>query len=732
MRKLASLLIMIIVLVAAVPIHTYAAADRTAEVSAAASSLQFRNTALQVYPSVQIDMENPEYNLCRVEVFFKTAQNSSVYQLHGDTVSFYIKSSRDAEIAWVDKNASGDYEKGEEYAAAALADVNGAYVQNARLTRTGSVIFYIGSHIPGDFTVTVYTDKGGHAGLAIGSQASSVNKGDGTVILTPTTDNKGLYSLNGSGSSANPYEATAGADITLRARVRAGNYPLAEEPVTYKTYSKAGGYVEIGTEKTDEEGVALLDFETEKAGLYSFQAIANGQESEEVYIKFMADKPDAVEAKTEDRLVVPSRNITKIEFYVKDDNGNVIDSKGQDIVEFSITDEPEGSKYVGFQGRKAPSDMDGVAGFGFEPDVPGRYTVTCTLIGERESDSIDLDVVYFGKVTALAAALKNNGEDISSVKYTDSNNDGEPDEAGRLEVRLINKDGAAKLAAGSDLYNLSFAAADGEAVSIEANGAIIVKDKNYRGTIPVVIYDKNSQVSLNYNLKVSGTPAALKSSVKSDGKKALVTIQYMDAGGNDTYGSTGEELTVVVPAGVSVTELTDFDQTGKATFVLNAVEYKKYDFSVLTKDTRISKSFSVTFTPAVQEAPSSRNIIMFIGMKNYTQGGQAKISDVAPFIKDGRTFVAVRPIADAFGAAVDWNPSTQTVTLTRSDLLVTIVIGSNRITVVKDGKTSVITADVPAFITSEGRTVLPFRAVGDAFGASVSYDDVTKAVSYAL
>ncbi len=38
-------------------------------------------------------------------------------------------------------------------------------------------------------------------------------------------------------------------------------------------------------------------------------------------------------------------------------------------------------------------------------------------------------------------------------------------------------------------------------------------------------------------------------------------------------------------------------------------------------------------------------------------------------------------------------------------------------------------ADVPAFI-EDGRTVLPFRAVGNAFGATVDYDEVTQSVTY--
>jgi hypothetical protein len=86
-------------------------------------------------------------------------------------------------------------------------------------------------------------------------------------------------------------------------------------------------------------------------------------------------------------------------------------------------------------------------------------------------------------------------------------------------------------------------------------------------------------------------------------------------------------------------------------------------------------------------------------------------------------------VAEAFGAQIGWNEATQTVTLSRPDITVTIVIGSNAVTVVKDGVTTTVTADVAAFI-KDGRTVLPFRAVGEAFGATVNYDAATQSVSY--
>jgi hypothetical protein len=128
------------------------------------------------------------------------------------------------------------------------------------------------------------------------------------------------------------------------------------------------------------------------------------------------------------------------------------------------------------------------------------------------------------------------------------------------------------------------------------------------------------------------------------------------------------------------------------------------------------------------------SVTMFIGSTGYVVNGVPMISDVAPFIKDGRTFVAVRPLANAFGVApenIGWDEVTGTVTLTRDDITVTIVIGSNDIEVVQDGVISTVTADVPAFIEN-GRTVLPFRAVGEAFGATVSWDEATQSVTYEL
>lgn len=54
-------------------------------------------------------------------------------------------------------------------------------------------------------------------------------------------------------------------------------------------------------------------------------------------------------------------------------------------------------------------------------------------------------------------------------------------------------------------------------------------------------------------------------------------------------------------------------------------------------------------------------VVLTIGSKTYTVNGVEKTADVAPVIVDSRTFLPARYVAEAFGAAVVWEETTQTV-----------------------------------------------------------------------
>jgi len=111
------------------------------------------------------------------------------------------------------------------------------------------------------------------------------------------------------------------------------------------------------------------------------------------------------------------------------------------------------------------------------------------------------------------------------------------------------------------------------------------------------------------------------------------------------------------------------------------------------------------------------------GVKVTLNGAEIKFDDQPPIIENGRTLVPLRAIFEALGASIDWNPSTKTVTATKSSTTITLSIGSNIMTV--NGKN--ITLDVPAQIKN-GRTLVPTRAVAEAFGIKVGWNQETQTV----
>lgn len=98
-------------------------------------------------------------------------------------------------------------------------------------------------------------------------------------------------------------------------------------------------------------------------------------------------------------------------------------------------------------------------------------------------------------------------------------------------------------------------------------------------------------------------------------------------------------------------------------------------------------------------------------------------SDVAPYIKKGRTFVPIRFIAEELGFDVKWDAKTRTATMTEGDSTVVVTIGSK--TMLVNGEAREL--DLPAEIT-DGRTFVPLRAISEAFGKKVDYSADYRAV----
>lgn len=104
--------------------------------------------------------------------------------------------------------------------------------------------------------------------------------------------------------------------------------------------------------------------------------------------------------------------------------------------------------------------------------------------------------------------------------------------------------------------------------------------------------------------------------------------------------------------------------------------------------------------------------------------GEAVNFDVPPQIINDRTMVPVRAIFEALGATVSWNDETKTVTATKEESVVSLTINSNVMKVNDTEKT----IDVPAQIVND-RTLVPVRAISEAFECAVEWDQETYTVT---
>ena len=107
---------------------------------------------------------------------------------------------------------------------------------------------------------------------------------------------------------------------------------------------------------------------------------------------------------------------------------------------------------------------------------------------------------------------------------------------------------------------------------------------------------------------------------------------------------------------------------------------------------------------------------MTVGKKEALVFGKTKSNDVAPVIKNSRTMLPARFVAENLGAKVSWDEEKGLVTITGKDVTILLTIGSDKATV--NGKE--VSLDSPAFIENS-RTYTPVRFIAEALGAKVSW-----------
>jgi hypothetical protein len=112
------------------------------------------------------------------------------------------------------------------------------------------------------------------------------------------------------------------------------------------------------------------------------------------------------------------------------------------------------------------------------------------------------------------------------------------------------------------------------------------------------------------------------------------------------------------------------------------------------------------------------------GVSVKVNGKSIKFTTSQPFIEDGRTLIPLRGVFEKLGYEISWDTDTKTATLENNNNEIIVSAGKSQLT----ANGNKISLDVAAKI-KDGSMYIPLRAVGEAGGVSVNWDNDTKTVS---
>lgn len=101
-----------------------------------------------------------------------------------------------------------------------------------------------------------------------------------------------------------------------------------------------------------------------------------------------------------------------------------------------------------------------------------------------------------------------------------------------------------------------------------------------------------------------------------------------------------------------------------------------------------------------------------------------------PVIYEERTLIPVRAVFEDLGCYVDWDSANHMAVIGNEEKVIFIPIDSHMMRVydIAEDRETEISLDVPAMIIDES-TMIPLRAVGEALGAKVDWNQTNKTVS---
>lgn len=204
-----------------------------------------------------------------------------------------------------------------------------------------------------------------------------------------------------------------------------------------------------------------------------------------------------------------------------------------------------------------------------------------------------------------------------------------------------------------------------------------------------------------------------------------VDVQIMDANGHAV--APGREIDTVryivksKPEGAKVSVYTvdssELQRTGRFTMgfscdMAGTVEIESF---VMVKDAAKYYTGHHTVQVVAEESKEEKIVIMSIGSAQMIVNNDVVKMDAAPVIQDGRTYVPLRTLSHIFDAQCHYNAVDKEILITKEDMTICMTVGADCFTL----NGTVIAMDAPAYISNNGRTMVPVRFIADAFGTVI-------------
>jgi len=257
--------------------------------------------------------------------------------------------------------------------------------------------------------------------------------------------------------------------------------------------------------------------------------------------------------------------------------------------------------------------------------------------------------------------------------------------------------------------------ADDKYIGSTINVFAVYQDYTASATLTVV-EDATTLAFNKTTADVAVTNTLVADVVDSEGNK--VDLNGTIVGNPQVIVLEKPENALVAASAVAVTDAAD-----KVNVTFTASAAGEYKIQVIVKYTELVGGETVnryisaieTITVGGTAGQFEDVVVMSIGANKVVVNSDVKDLVAAPMIKDQRTFVPFRALAEAFGANVEWVEATQSVVAELNGVKVVMVIGEEAYTVNGVAKT----ADVAPFINGAS-TMVPVRFVAEAFGITVT------------